>query len=64
MIQVKNQWKTIGIEEKLDVISPLEKGEHIVDNGVMADFLVVAYVWSMIRLVELQKVLSQDLKWV
>jgi hypothetical protein len=30
-IQVKNQWKTIGIEEKLDVISPLEKGEHTVD---------------------------------
>jgi hypothetical protein len=31
MIQVKNQRKAIGIAEKLDVISPLEKGEHIVD---------------------------------
>jgi len=30
-IQVKNQWNTNGIEEKLNVISPLEKGEHIVD---------------------------------
>jgi len=29
-IQVKNWWKTIGIEEKLDVISRLEKGEQIV----------------------------------
>jgi hypothetical protein len=31
VIQVKNRWKTIGIEEKLDVISWLEKGEWIVD---------------------------------
>jgi hypothetical protein len=28
---VNNQWKTISIEEKLDVISRLEKGERIVD---------------------------------
>ena len=30
-IQVKNQRKTVGHEEKLDVISRLEKGERIVD---------------------------------
>jgi hypothetical protein len=30
--QVKNQWNTINIEEKLDVISQLEKGEQIVDT--------------------------------
>ena len=30
-IQVKNQWKRIGIEEKLDVISQLQKGDRIVD---------------------------------
>jgi hypothetical protein len=30
-IQVKNQRKTIGIEEKFDVISRLEKSEGIVD---------------------------------
>jgi hypothetical protein len=30
-IQVKNWWKTIGIEEKLHVISQFEKGERIVD---------------------------------
>jgi len=30
-IQVKNRRKTISIEEKLDVISWLEKGEQIVD---------------------------------
>jgi hypothetical protein len=30
-VQVKNRRKTIGIEEKLDVISWLEKGERIVD---------------------------------
>jgi hypothetical protein len=30
-IQAKNQWKTISIEEKLDVISQLQTGEWIVD---------------------------------
>jgi hypothetical protein len=30
-IQVKNRQKTIGIEEKSDIISWLEKGEWIVD---------------------------------
>lgn len=30
-IQVKNWRQTIGIEEKLDVISCLEKGDQIVD---------------------------------
>ena len=30
-IQVKNRRKTIGIKEKLDVISRLEKGEQAVD---------------------------------
>jgi len=31
-IQVKNWRKTISIEEKLDIISWLEKGEQIVDT--------------------------------
>ena len=30
-IQVKNQWKAIGTEEKLGAISRHEKGEWIVD---------------------------------
>jgi len=30
-IQVKNLQKTVSFEEKLDVISQLEKGERIVD---------------------------------
>jgi hypothetical protein len=30
-IPVKNKWKTIGIEEKLDVICQIEEGEWIVD---------------------------------
>ena len=29
--QVKNRWKTIGTEEKLDIISWLENSEQIVD---------------------------------
>jgi len=30
-IQAKNQWKTISTEEKLDIISQLEKDERILD---------------------------------
>jgi hypothetical protein len=30
-IQIKNQGKTVGDEEKLEVISLLEKGKQIVD---------------------------------
>jgi hypothetical protein len=30
-IEMKNQWKTISIEEKLDVISWIEKAERIID---------------------------------
>jgi len=30
-VQVKNQQKRFSIEENLDLISQLEKGEHIVD---------------------------------
>lgn len=30
-IQVKNLWKTISVEEKLDIINQLEKGLRIVD---------------------------------
>jgi hypothetical protein len=31
-IQVKNWWKTISIEEKLDVISRFDEGGGIVDR--------------------------------
>jgi len=30
-VPVKNRWKTTSIEEKLDVVSRLEKGDRIVD---------------------------------
>ena len=30
-IQVKNQQKTVSVEEKLDVVCQIEKGEQIVD---------------------------------
>jgi len=30
-IQVKNQWKTVSIEDNLDVKSQLQIGERIVD---------------------------------
>ena len=38
-VQVKNQWKTISIEEKLDIMIQLEKVEWIVD------------IWRNVRLI-------------
>jgi hypothetical protein len=38
-VQGKNQWKTISIEEKLDIMSQLEKAEWIVD------------IWRNVRLI-------------
>jgi hypothetical protein len=55
--------RTISTEEKLDVISWLEKGERIFFTyAVMLDPLRVAYLHFVIMLEELQKVLSQELK--
>jgi len=61
-IQVKNLWKTVNTEEKLDVINHLEKGEQI--TGLChKDSSILVYVQFMIMLIELQRVLSQELKW-
>jgi hypothetical protein len=59
-IQLKNWQKTISTEEKLDVISRFEKGEHIADICCM--LLILAYEKFMIMLTELQEVLWQELK--
>jgi hypothetical protein len=56
--QLKNQKKTIGIEEKLDIISQLEKGERIVDIWCNVEFAYSRSIQLMIMLIELQKVLS------
>jgi hypothetical protein len=55
---MKNRWEASGIEEKLDMISWLEKGEQVVDTYHMLDSLIVAYVRVMKMLIELKKVLS------
>jgi hypothetical protein len=54
---VKNRRKTIGTEEKLDVISQLEKGERTVDIYRMLDSLTVAYIQFMTMLTEVKNVL-------
>jgi hypothetical protein len=61
-IQVKNRRKTIGIEEKLHVISGLEKGERIVYICRNVGLAHIAYIQCVIMLIELKKVLSQELK--
>jgi hypothetical protein len=61
-IQVKNRQKIIGIIEKLDVMSGLEKSEWIVDichNVILACRSIVQFV---IMLIDLKKMLSQELK--
>jgi hypothetical protein len=59
---VEKQRTTIGIEEKLDVISHLENVNELLTYAVMLDLLVLVYVQFMIVLIELQKVLSQEQK--
>jgi hypothetical protein len=61
-IQVKNGWKTISIEEKLDIISWLEKGERTVEiccHVRLAHSRV--FTIHVMLLIELRKVLSQEL---
>jgi hypothetical protein len=61
-IQAKNQQKTIGIEEKLHIISRLQKVNELLIYGIMLDLLIVAYIQFVIMLTELKKVLSQEPK--
>ena len=61
-IQVKNSWKIVGTDKKLDIISTLEKVNELLTYAVMLDSLVVVYVQLVIMLLELQKALSQELK--
>jgi hypothetical protein len=61
-IQVKNCQKTISIEEKLDIISRLEKGDELLIYTVMLHSLIVAYIQFVIMLIELNKVLLRELK--
>jgi len=56
-IQVKNQQKTISIDEKLDI-----KVNQLLTYAVMLDSLTVAYLQFMIMLIAWKKVLSEELK--
>jgi hypothetical protein len=40
-IQVENQRKTVGIEEKLDVINQLENVNELLTYAVMLDLLIL-----------------------
>jgi len=61
-IQVENQQKTMGIEEKLEVISQLENVNELLTYALMLDLLILVYVQFMLMLIELQKILSQEPK--
>jgi len=61
-IQAENLWKTISSEDKLDVISRLERGEQIVDI-CHNDKLAHSSIWkSWVMLAELKKLPCQELK--
>jgi hypothetical protein len=57
-LQVKNCQKTIGTEEKLDVMSRPDKGEQIFTYAVTLDLVIVTYIQFLIMLIDLKKVLS------
>jgi hypothetical protein len=59
---MKNSQKIVGTDKKLDIISRLEKVNRVLTYTVMLGSLMVAYVQLVIMLLELQKVLSQELK--
>ena len=61
-IQVTNWGKTVGIEEKLDIVGQFKKVNKLFLYAVMLDSLIVAYVQCMIMLMGLKKVLNQGLK--
>jgi hypothetical protein len=61
-MQLKNGCKTSNIEEKLYVISQLEKADRNLTYAVMLSTLILAYVQFVIMLRELQGVLRQELK--
>jgi len=61
-IQVKKWGKTVGIEEKLDIVGQFKKVDELFPYAVMLDLLVVAYVQCMIMLMGLKTVLNQELK--
>jgi len=54
---VKNQQKTISIDEKLDI-----KVNQLLTYAIMLDSLIVAYLQFMIMLIECKKMLSEELK--
>jgi len=53
---------TIGVEEKLDLISWVEKHERIADTLLRLDSLMVQYVQFVIMLTELKKVLHEEIQ--
>jgi len=57
-LQVKNWQKSIGTEEKLDVMSQPDKGEQILTYAIILDLLIVTYIQFLIMLIDLKKVLS------
>jgi len=61
-IKVKNWRKTVGIEEKLDIVSQFKKVNELFSYAITLDSLIVAYIQCVIMLIGLKKVLNQELK--
>jgi hypothetical protein len=52
---VKNRQKTVGIKEKLDVISRFRNVNAVLTYAVILDLLILAYVQFMITLIEIEE---------
>jgi len=61
-IQVKNWGKTVGIKEKLDIVSQFKKMNKFFPYAVTLESLIVAYIQCVIMLIGLKKVLNHELK--
>jgi len=59
---MKNRQKAISTEDKLGVISRLGKVTKLLTYVVLLDSLIAAHVQFLIMLIELNKLLSRELK--
>jgi len=59
---VKNRQKTVGIKEKLDVISRFRNVNAVLTYAVILDLIILAYVQFMITLIEIEERVKSETK--
>lgn len=59
---MKNRQKTVGIKEKLDVISRFRNVNAVLTYAVILDLIILAYVQFMITLIEIEERVKSETK--